>query len=555
MITHHLVKIDLLRQEIKNSNLDGFLIFSTDEFQNEYVPEYYNRLKYVTNFSGSHGIALITLSNLHFFTDGRYILQARKELLSDFIIQDIQQFYQLRLPDKIGYDPKLISISNFNKLKTLNLISCENLIDKIWHNKPKTPKSKIFNYPLKYAGETSNSKLAKILNYITFKKIDALIITDPSNICWLLNIRANDVEYNPLLLSYAIIYKEGKLEIFSNHPKHKKLIEFPAALKLLHHQKIQLDPDSTSIYIKDHFNNAILEEDPCIKAKACKNIIEQKQSIKIHLLDGIALTKALFWIKKNYKKHNITELSIVDKLLQLRSQNKNFLYPSFATIAGFKDNAAIIHYKPTLETNKIISDNGLLLLDSGGQYLGGTTDITRTILIGKATLEQKRNFTLVLKGHIALAKAIFPKGISGSNLDILARQFLWSEHKDYAHGTGHGVGNCLSVHEGPQRINRINDCILEAGMLISNEPGYYKNNEYGIRLENILLVKEQKDGYLYFETLSLAPIDNKLIIIGMLTQEEKIWLNKYHEKIYNKLSLYLTTEEKKWLKTKTKKID
>ncbi len=549
MPTGHHLKINELREEIRSLNLDGFLIPSNDEFQSEYIPEFANRLKYITNFSGSNGLALITLDKAIFFTDGRYILQAKLELDKEFIIQNISNLYTSSLLfGNIGYDPKLHSSSNIQKYTTCNLIACNNLVDEIWLNKPKAKTSKIFKYPYKYAGETATSKLSRIQNYLKAANIDALIITDPYNLCWLLNIRAHDVEYNPVLLSYAIFYQNGKLDLFSNHKDHLSFSELSNHLKLLQNKKVQIDPRSASMWIKSHLQEPILKDDPCIIAKACKNNIEVSQSRNIHIIDGAALTKALYWIEKNYKKQPISEISISNKLLELRSKCTKFLYPSFSTIAGFQEHGAIIHYKAQEKSNKIISGNGLLLIDSGGQYFGGTTDITRTILIGKATYQQKLDFTLVLKGHIALARAVFPEGIKVANLDVLARQFLWKQEKDYAHGTGHGVGNCLNVHEG------LSDGALKKGMILSNEPGYYKNGEYGIRIENLMLVKELKNKFLGFETLSLAPIDRKLILAKALSKEEKIWLNAYHHKIYSKLSPFMNREEKTWLRAKTFEI-
>ena len=380
-------------------------------------------------------------------------------------------------------------------------------------------------------------------------------MTDPSNICWLLNIRGNDIEYNPILLSYAIFYKNGNLDIFSNYKKHIPLKNFSIYLENLKDKKIKIDPYSASSWIMNQLNQKILDNDPCTLAKACKNNVEISQAKKIHISDGTALCKLLYWVEKNYKKERISEITVANKILELRSHFSNFLYPSFSTIAGFAEHGSIIHYEATKNTNKIISNNGLLLIDSGGQYFGGTTDITRTIIIGKATNQQKLDFTLVLKGHIALAMAKFPVGTRGMDLDVLARQFLWQNGKDYAHGTGHGVGNCLNVHEGPQRISKTCMQTLEEGMIISNEPGYYKNGEYGIRIENLVLVRKSKNNYLGLETISLAPIDQKLIIKKLLTKPEIKWLNSYHKKIYLKISPYLTKQEKTWLKKQTSIIN
>ena len=549
------LKLNNLRELIKINHLDGFLIPSNDEFQSEYVSEYFNRLKFLTGFTGSNGIALITMKDAILFTDGRYIYQAEQELQKIFTVQDITNIYNNKfLNGKVGYDPKLHLNSNLKKYKNCTLVECDNLVDQIWHNKPSKKDSNFFQYPLKYSGESSESKLYKLKEHLQSKDIYALIITDPSNICWLLNIRGHDIEYNPILLSYAIFYKDGKLDIFSNCKEHIPLKDFSIYLKKLMDNKIQIDPNSASSWIINQLNHKIIDDDPCTLAKAYKNNIEINMSKKIHIDDGIALCKLLYWIEKNYKKEQISEINIANKILELRSNSSNFLYPSFATIAGFGEHGAIIHYKATEETNKLILNDGLLLIDSGGQYFGGTTDITRTILIGKAKNQQKLDFTLVLKGHIALAMAEFPINTRGVDLDILARQFLYKYGKDYAHGTGHGVGNCLNVHEGPQRISKMGMQILKEGMIISNEPGYYKNGEYGIRIENLILVKKLKNNYLGLETISLAPIDQKLIIKELLTAPEKKWINHYHKTVYSKISPHLNKQEQIWLKKQTEII-
>ncbi len=529
--------------------MDGFLIPSNDEFQSEYVPEHLNRLKFITGFSGSNGLALITPTQNFFFTDGRYFLQAEQELGGLFEIHSLTELFN-KLPNcKIGYDPKLHTASNIERYKNFNLVPSPNLVDLIWHDKNEQAPSQIFAYPLKYAGESSISKIEKLKAYLQKDNIDALIITDPSNICWLLNIRAHDIAYNPILLSYLIFHQDGKLELFSNAAEVVNvnccsLDKFAERLKLLQDKKVQLDPDSASIFMSNYFNSPILKQDPCFLAKACKNNLEVKQAKRIHIIDGLAVTKLLYWLDKNYL--NQSEISVADKLLEFRSLDPAFIYPSFPTIAGFASNGAIIHYQAKEKTNKTLTGNGLLLIDSGGQYFGGTTDITRVIPIGRATYEQKLNFTLVLKGHIAFANCKFIAGTTGGEMDILARYYIWQHGKNYAHASGHGVGNCLNVHEG-----RLGNVALSPGMIIANEPGYYKNGEYGIRIENLLLVKKQRNGYLGMETLSLAPIDKRLILSKLLSVDEKKWLNQYHKKVYNKLSLLLNGQEKAWLKSKT----
>ncbi len=545
------VLIEKIRAELVKLNIDGFLIPSNDEFQSEYVPERLNRLKFISNFSGSNGLALITKSNAIFFTDGRYFLQAANELDPVFQIENIANLAENNfLHGVIGYDPKLHTKIFIDSLKNCSLVPCGNIVDSIRGEKVKHCRSEVFNYPVKFAGENTVSKLAKIHEFIHAKSLDALVISDSSNVCWLFNIRAHDVLYSPLLLSYAIIYADGSFKIFSGSYKHLPLSEFGLYLEQLANKKVLIDQSTASLWIQNHINNPVFGYDPCTLLKACKNNIEIKQASKIHILDGASLCKVLYWIQQS---KYITEIDIVNKLLELRSIWKEFLYPSFASIVGFASNGAIIHYHPNSASNKLIQGRGLLLIDSGGQYFGGTTDVTRTISVGKPTYEQKLNFTLVLKGHIALSLIKFPKNTNGKDLDILARQFLWQNEKDYAHSTGHGVGNCLGVHETPPRIGRIISEVLKPGMIISNEPGYYKANEYGIRIENLMLVKEGKE-FLSMKPLTLVPIEQKLIINDLLSQDEKKWLNQYHEEVYEKIAPLLSLDEQQWLKEQTEKI-
>ncbi len=538
-------KIIKLRDIFDDYGIDCFLIPSNDEFQSEYVPEHLNRLKFITGFTGSNGLAVITKNSALFFTDSRYILQAHQELSDNFKVYNLSDLSKHIPKNKIGYDPKIYSLKAIEYYKDYNLVPCDNLVDLIWGDKSALKQSEVFEYPLEYAGKSSDNKRKEIQDYLVNNKIDALIITDSSSICWLLNIRAHDVAYNPMLLSYLIFHQNGSIELFSNAKDSYSLEDFPKRVKSIKNKQVQIDPNSASTWLANQLDNPILADDPCLLKKSCKNDIEIDCAKEIHLIDGVAVTKLLHWLDNNAEEKN--ELSISCKLLEYREKNDRFIYPSFTTISAFAANGAIIHYAPNEKTNKTLSGSGLFLLDSGGQYYGGTTDVTRVVPIGNPTQQQKKNFTLVLKGHIALARAIFPKGTSGAELDILARQFLWQEGKDYAHGTGHGVGNCLSVHEGPQRISKHSKVPLKPGMILSNEPGYYKDGEYGIRIENLMLVKELNNGYLAFETLTLVPIDKRLILPEMLNLDEQQWLDEYHKKVYQKLSPFLSEQEKSWL--------
>ncbi|MDA0902593.1 MAG: aminopeptidase family protein P, partial [Proteobacteria bacterium] len=422
-----------------------------------------------------------------------------------------------------------------------------------------------------YSGESTDSKLEKIIKDLD-PKSDVLILNHPASICWLLNIRSSDVQYTPLSLCYAAIHRRGvKVELFIDEKRlNKQIKQYLPNLRVISpdklserilsfkqkeaYQNVQIDGNHSNYWLYSTITNAGLKvidkADPCLIHKACKNETEINETIKAHEIDGLAVTKFLFWLNESVKKGaEISEISASDKLLELRKQSADFLYPSFASISGFGSNGAVIHYCATQKTNKKITGNSLYLIDSGGQYPFGTTDITRTVAIGKPTEEQIEDFTRVLKGHIALARAKFPVGVTGNSLDALARYQLWQAEKDYDHGTGHGVGSFLSVHEGPQSISkRASTTALKEGMIISNEPGYYKAGEYGIRIENLVLVQKLSDKFLHFKTITLAPIDPSLINFKMMTYPEKKWLKNYHQEIYDKLASKLNNDERNWLK-------
>jgi Xaa-Pro aminopeptidase len=401
------------------------------------------------------------------------------------------------------------------------------------------------------------------------KDVDACIIAAPDSICWLLNIRGNDIPTTPFVLSYAIINKSGKVALFVDKDRVSEKVAdhlgdnvevasvgtLKKAIKSLKNKKIWIDPASAPYWFFEHLKKHKLVRlgDPCQLPKACKNKVEIQGSYEAHVIDGAAVTSFLHWLDTT--KEKVSEITAADKLLEFRAKNKPFIEPSFATIAGFESNGAIVHYHASEETSKELKGSGLFLLDSGGQYLSGTTDITRTIAIGTPTKEQKHNFTLVLKGHIALANAVFPVGTSGSQLDILARQYLWQEGHDFDHGTGHGVGSYLSVHEGPQRISKMpNNVALQVGMIISNEPGFYKEGKYGIRIENLVTVVERHDlkeggrKFLGLDTITRAPIDMRMVEESLLTDDERRWLTAYHKKVVEDLTPHLEKDVVGWLK-------
>jgi Xaa-Pro aminopeptidase len=569
-------RLKYLREQLKIHKLDGFVIPSNDKFMSEYVPEHDKRLTWLTGFTGSNGICLVLKDKSIFFTDGRYTLQARSELSQEFEIHNLADMPVCKwskenlIPNTtIGYDPWLHTENQIKNFSYLNLVACkENLIDLIWHDKPLKQPSDIYVHDVKYAGEVTDNKVKYIIQAIKKEQADYYLLTAPDSICWLLNIRGHDIPYNPFVLCYAIVNKEGHTQLFVDNANISKELsehlgskvklhlfsELESNLKTVANQRIILDPASTPFWFTQKLENIVRALDPCSLLKACKNTVEAKGAEIAHIKDGIAIIKFLYWVSENIGK--FSEIDAENKLLEFRKLDKDFVYPSFASITGFKENAAIIHYHANENTNKLIDENGLFLVDSGGQYKYGTTDITRTIAIGTPTLEQKENFTRVLKGHIAISRLKFPIGTKGYQLDSLARYHLWQEGLDYDHGTGHGVGSYLSVHEGPQRIGKAaSNVSLEVGMILSNEPGYYKENDYGIRIENLVIVVPSiYKNFLQFKTLTQAPIDKNLILKDMLSQDEINCLNNYHDDVYKNLAGHLEANERSWLRNMTVKI-
>lgn len=556
--------LTFFKAAIKSAKLDGFVIPSTDEFQNEYVPDHLNRLKYITGFTGSNGVAIICQNTCAFFTDGRYLLQATKQLGSNYTVLDMGEkascdWFNLGLKkgSVVGYDPMLHSKDNLAYYERLGakygftMKPCENLVDSIW-KRDSGELRPAFKLDLKYAGLAYKKKCERVLEKMD-SKADGLLITSSDAICWLLNIRGADINYTPFLLSFAILKRDGTLQLFTDPRKISfklpgvtvhPLDEITKALN----KTLQVDFAKTPVkFLQILGDKAINARDPIELLKACKNKTEIEGFRQAHKEDGLALTKFLYWL---YKTGKTTEIEAGDKLLEFRKASELFVYPSFATISAYGANASIIHYQASPKSNAKIGSNNFYLLDSGGQYYCGTTDVTRTLHLGKPTKAQKRLFTLVLKGHINLAMAKFPKGTTGAHLDALARSPLWQEGLDFAHGTGHGVGHFLSVHEGPQRVSKslTNAAPLEAGMVVSNEPGFYENGVLGIRIESLLLVKESaSSGYLEFETLTLVPIQNNLIDYSLLDAGHIDWIRAYNNKALSTFKPQLSDAEINWL--------
>ena len=556
--------IKKLRNKFKKHNIDGYVVPKNDDYFTEYSK--INRLKIISNFSGSAGIAVILKNKSYLFTDGRYTIQSQLESGKNFKIYGFEKLLNCNLFKNLtlGIDPKLFTntqIKNFflknNKIKSIN----KNLIDEIKKQKNNLD-IPFYSLNKNIVGESVNSKINKISKYLKKNKSDYIFISAPENVAWILNIRGNDSPNSPIPNSRLIISKTKKIFLISKFNKCKKIIkdkvikknqfldidEFPKKILKLKGKNFIVDNKSCSIFYENLIKlkfKIVNRQDPTYLLKAIKNNTEINYMINAHILDGIALTKFIYWIKKINKK-KITEVEAAKKLEKFRKMNKNFLYPSFDTIAGSGKNGAIVHYRATENNCRNINKKDIFLCDSGGQYKYGTTDVTRTICFSNQSQNIKNIFTKVLKGHIAVATTDINKDNIGKKIDNRARKFLKESNLDYAHGTGHGVGFFLNVHEGPQSISKINKVKIKQGMILSNEPGYYKKNNYGIRIENLVYVNK-KNKSLFFENLTMVPIEKDLINYDLLTASEKNYLFRYHLDVYSKISKYLKKDEKKWL--------
>ena len=579
-----------LQSKLKDNNIDILIINRSDEFLNEYISPYAERLKYITNFSGSAGKLIVLQNEAYLYVDGRYTIQAKEQINSDMIKSKHLSLFWNNLKKyiskkncKIAIDPKLHSIKEIKKIQDYMLSSSStikfldlNIIDTIWENKPSIEYTNIFDHPVKFSGTSRIKKLNDCGKFLENKNIDHFLVTGLDNIAWLLNIRANDILYTPLVFSYLLISKKLRPSLYINKDKinDKLKSELEKNINIFQINKIEnifsklknydvvgLDFSTTTYFFLNILEkNNIKYKDitnPIILSKAVKNQTEQIGAINANLRDGVSVTRYIYWLKNKIDLKATSELSASKYLRDLRVKNNLFHSLSFDTISAFGKNAALPHYRVDEISNTYFKKNNIYLVDSGAQYFDGTTDITRTIIIGEATTEQKDRFTRVLKGHIKLSNHIFNKGTKGTEIDHLARESLNEIGCDYDHGTGHGIGSFLSVHEAPQRIAKktmFDSVELLPGMIISNEPGFYKLNEYGIRIENLVLVRENQNNLLYFENLSWCPIDKDLIKKDLLNDEEVEWLNLYHKNVFDKLSTYLNDKEKKWLKLVTEPI-
>ncbi len=553
-----------LRSKFKKYEIDGYVIPKNDDYFTEYSK--INRLKIISNFSGSAGLAIILTNKNYLFTDGRYTIQSQLESGKNFKIYGYEKLINCNLFKNLtlGIDPKLFTNNQIksyflknNKVKYIN----QNLIDEIKKQKEKST-IPFFSLNKSITGESKNSKINRISKYLRKKKTDYIFISAPENVAWILNIRGGDGPNSPVPNSRLIISKTKKILLISKIEKCKKLFKnkvikknqfldiekLPREILKLNGNSFIIDEKSCSIFyenlIKSKFK-IIKTEDPIYHWKSIKNKIEINNTINAHILDGVALTKFLYWIKVINKK-KIDEVDAAAKLESFRRKHKNYLSPSFDTIAGSGKNGAIVHYRAKKENCRVISKKDIFLCDSGGQYKYGTTDVTRTICFSNQNINLKNIFTKVLKGHIAVATTNINKDNIGKKIDKRARKYLKKSNLDYAHGTGHGVGFFLNVHEGPQSITKINKVKIQQGMILSNEPGYYKKNKFGIRIENLVYVNK-KNRNLIFENLTMVPIEKDLINYNLLTISEKNYLFKYHLDVYSKISKYLNRNERKWL--------
>ncbi len=589
-------KLTLLRSSMKTCSINAYIIPSADPNMGEYIPDYWKIIPWLTGFTGSAASVVITDTFAGLWTDSRYFVQAENQLAgSGFVLmkyipaekKDYIEWLSSNLsPEKsIGLDGRIFSIGQLRKLqksiaeKGIKILTECDLISDLWSDRPLQEASPAFDHPLSFCGKERSVKIDEVRSAMEQQGIDFHLLTSSDDIMWLLNIRGSDVKYSPLMLSFAIVGTDQIL-LFADENKisFRIAMEFDKlGIVLLPYEEtaavissldsettILITPATTSASLYNSIPSGMkIREEISIpsRLKAIKNKVEIENIGRVMVKDGVALTKFFFWIEQNTGLVTMSELSLAEKLNNLRSEQENFLGLSFSPIVAFNEHGALPHYSATSETDSVIGAAGILLVDSGGQYLDGTTDITRTIAIGRPSAIQKKDFTLVLKGTISLAMAQFPIGTKGAQLDILARKALWENGLNFGHGTGHGVGFCLNVHEGPQSISpSATDAknIIEPGMLVSDEPAIYREGEYGIRIENLILCYENEETefgkFLKFDTVSLCHIDKNLIDISLLDKREIEWLNSYHSEVYEKLSPFLSEEEKVWLKDKTESI-
>jgi Xaa-Pro aminopeptidase len=577
--------LSLLREELARQGLDGFIVPRADEHLGEYVPAAAERLAWLTGFTGSAGLVVVLTDTAAVFTDGRYVLQLADQT-------DPKVWLRLHITEepppawlaqhsprngRIGYDPMLISEDGLARYTDagLEMVPAEcNPVDAVWADRPPLPAAPAVPHPMMYAGRSSNDKRADVGRLLRDARQDAAVLTDPASVAWLLNIRGGDVPFTPFALGFAIVHATGATDLFMAPEKVSaetrawlgngvSVAGRDALLPALHGLKdktVRVDATGSPVWFSQQLLKAgalvSAGSDPCLLLKACKNEGEQAGMRAAHLRDAVAMCRFLHWLSEAVPSGSVTEMSAADRLLELRGEVEGFRGESFPAISGAGEHGAIIHYRVTDETNRPIKPNEVYLIDSGAQYPDGTTDITRTIWTGPAEApdDVRDRVTRVMQGHIAIATAVFPKGVGGAHLDAFARRALWDVGLDYDHGTGHGVGSYLSVHEGPVSISRLARPVpIAAGMVLSNEPGFYFPDHYGIRLENLLLVQPADlpgamKPFLRFETLTLAPFDRRLLNPALMTSHEVAWLDSYHRRVLQMVGPLLGDIERDWLR-------
>jgi Xaa-Pro aminopeptidase len=588
-------RIAALRAELRREGLDGFVLPRADRHQNEYVPESEERLAFLTGFTGSAGFLIVLADKAVLFSDGRYTLQAREQTdPAIFTLVNSAEtaptaWIEQNLPAgaRLGYDPWLHTADAAERLAkacakadaTLVAVSA-NPVDAIWADRPAPPLGAVVLHDERFAGESAEDKLQRIAAEIGKERADALVVSDPHNIAWAFNIRGSDVAHTPLPLGFAIVPKQGRPALYIDGRKLSNAVRDRLATLADLHEPDQLTADLAALgkngavvildqaTAADALTRLVTESggkkrratDPISAMKAVKNAAEIAGAHAAQARDGAAMARFLAWFDREAPRGTLTEIAAVEALETFRRETGVLKDVSFPSISGAGPNGPIVHYRVTRKTNRPIKPGELFLIDSGAQYEDGTTDITRTIAVGTPTAEMRTRFTQVLRGHIAIARAVFPDGVSGAQLDTLARQYLWQAGVDFDHGTGHGVGSYLSVHEGPARISKLGSTPLKRGMILSNEPGYYKEGAFGIRIENLVLVVEAspipgaEKPMNAFETLTLAPIDTRLIDVGQMTADEIAWLDSYHARVAETLTPLLDKETANWLANATRPL-
>lgn len=584
-------KIESIRKEMRENGLSAYIIPSSDPHLSEYPAPHWKTRGWISGFDGSFGTVILTLKEAALFTDSRYFLQATSQLENTGIhlvkmgLPDSPSFAEwltekLAKGSSVGIDPWVYAASDALALdaalrkKELFVNAKTDFISKVWEDRPKLPSDPIFVFPIEFSGRSSQEKISQLREILAKEGCDYLLLSALDEIAWTFNIRGNDVKYNPVVISFALISKDKSVlfippskinreDLHYFKQEEIQLADYNKIAPFLSHlpagSKIMLDASKTNLALYNSIPSEckiIKQVSPANRLKSLKNEIEIEGYKQAMIYDGIALTKFFIWLDENVDKGTVTEYTVGEMLKEFRSQQPYYAGEGFGTITGYKDHGAVIHYIPTPDNAYTIARDGTLLIDSGGQYFKGTTDITRTITLSTPSEKQKKDFTLILKGNIALGTAVFPQKTRGSQIDILARKVMWENGINYLHGTGHGVGHFLNVHEGPQSIRmEENPVVLEPGMVLSNEPGIYRNGEYGLRIENMILIKEKEETqfgkFFQCETITLFPIDKNLIEKELLNQDELNWLNDYHQMVYDKLSPYLNEKEKEWLKNQT----